>query len=70
MVGPKVLAYEARAGLTLWCMYCREWYRRGRGAGHRQAHWRDVDNPYLATGYDLVVGAMTSQVRRSIGGRR
>ncbi len=69
-MAPKVLAYETPAGLTFWCVHCREWHRHGPGAGHRQAHCFRP-SPYRETGYDLVVvGPMTQQIKRSIGRRR
>jgi hypothetical protein len=51
---PHLLAEPYAGGLRVWCHYCVRFHQHGAGYGHRAAHCRRDDSPYLRTGYVLI----------------
>ncbi len=46
---------DGRVLLRVWCKHCGEYHYRGPAEGHRIAHCRGSDSPYLDTGYNLAL---------------
>ncbi len=56
---PVLSAYEVlvdgRVLWRVWCKHCGEYHYHGPAEGHRIAHCRGPDSPYLDTGYNLAL---------------
>jgi hypothetical protein len=42
--------------LRVWCNHCRDYHFHRPVPGHREAHCKDDESPYLVSGYNLAVG--------------
>ncbi len=46
---------DGRVLWRVWCKHCDAYHYHGPAEGHRIAHCREPDSPYLDTGYNLAL---------------